>query len=610
VCAGTLVADALALAYGPNDPSAAPVDTRALRRQVVCQRQIGRAVRSYVGRELTRVVRGRRRRGAGARAPATLRALTRKCKLAVARDASGVVVPAVGPQCAAAVGAPDRRIEPAALRDCLRTLLGVWVEGAGPRPEPLRPNIVFILSDDQRWDTLDATHSPGGAFVMPRLKAELIDHGVRFTNAFMTTPLCCPSRASILRGQYAHRTGVYKNSGANGGADDFTDDVSMGTILQGAVHPPAGGTGYHTAFIGKYLNGYAQLWPRGSPPYVPPGWNEWHAMKNVAYYDYTIVENGVEVRYGAAEADYSTDVLREKARAFIAGAAARGQPFFLYLAPKAPHGPFTPAPRHDGMFSLLPPWRPPSYNEPDVADKPAWLQSTPPLSDAQQAALDAVRIKQLEMLQAVDELIGGNPAYGIEGIMDALRAADVLDRTMVVYFSDNGWHWGEHRTSAKNKPYEESIRSPLVIRYPALAPLPRTETRFALNIDLCATFAELAGVTPPIIQDGTSLMRLLDHTAPTWRTDFLTEGWPSGRVWATVREARWKYTELPVDETDPATTFEYELYDLADDPGELNNVAGDPAHAQRLVDMGLRLRQLRPNWPGDANPNGPDPDED
>ena len=189
------------------------------------------------------------------------------------------------------------------------------------------------------------------------------------------------------------------------------------------------------------------------------------------------------------------------------------QPFFLHLSFKAPHGPFEPAPRHVGKFAGLPHWRPASYNEPDVSDKPTWVQNTPQLTPAEQADLDDIRIAQLEMLQAVDEAIGGSTTYGITGIMQHLRNLGIADNTIVVYFADNGWHWGEHRSQAKNKPYEESIRSPMFVRYPKLAPLPRVESRIALNIDLCPTFVELARARrrdppPTIAFDGTSLVRL------------------------------------------------------------------------------------------------------
>jgi arylsulfatase A-like enzyme len=150
----------------------------------------------------------------------------------------------------------------------------------------------------------------------------------------------------------------------------------------------------------------------------------------------------------------------------------------------------------------------------------------------------------------------------------------------------------------------------MFVYYPKLVPLPRVDTSFALNIDLAPTFAELAGAGVPIAHDGDSLLRVLDGTAPSWRTDFLTEGWPSSHPWATVREAQWKYTEIPVTPGDPATAFELELYDLLNDPYELQNVATDPQHAARISAMATRLRALRPNWPVDSDPGGADPPED
>lgn len=611
-CAGTLVTDAVALAYGANDPAAAAiVDRNGLRDQLRCQKKIGTAVASYVGSKLKDLVRGKDPVEAEARARKQLDKLPTYCALDVLQDPSTLLVPSVGPQCAAAVPAtPGAPVDPAALRDCLVTLFGVWVDRYGPNPQPLRPNILFILSDDQRWDTTGPVHSLNGQDdVMPRTRAELGASGVELTEAFMTTPLCCPSRSSILTGQYAHRTGVYKNGGNNGGADDFADASTIATWLQSA--------GYRTSLIGKYLNGYAQLWTNGNPPYVPPGWTEWRGMKNVAYFDYTIVEPDgvggyVEVPYGHADADYSTDVLREKAKTFISDSVTAGEPFFLYLAFKAPHLPQIPAPRHDGLFQSLTPWRPPSWNEPDVSDKPTWIKGPPEIPLQNAAQLDQIRIDQLEMLQAVDEAIGGNPSFGITGIMEHLRNLGVADNTIVVYFADNGWLWGEHRLRAKNQPYEESIRAPMFVRYPKLAPLPRVETRFALNIDLAPTFAELAGVGAPLATDGESLLHVLDGTQPaaSWRTDFLAEAWPGSHPWAVVRESQWKYTEIPVTPGAANTTFERELYDLDADPYEEDNVATEPGNAARITAMATRLRQLRQNWPVDSDPNGPDPEED
>lgn len=605
-CAGSLVTDANNLAYGLTP--LAEVDTHLLRDQLKCQKRIGKAVAHYVGTKLRLLIKGRTPAEADAKATKHLDRLPDFCDVRVAQDpGTGIILPTVGPQCAAAIGVPAGTVNTLALRDCLRQLGEVWVDRWGPDPQPLRPNIIFILSDDQRWDTTDDTHSPvPGQNIMPGLRSELGGAGAEFVNAFMTTPLCCPSRSSILAGQYSHTTGVYTNGGTNGGADDFDDSVSIGTILQSY--------GYRTGFHGKYMNGYNALWDDMiDPPYVPPGWNDWQVFKQPRYFDYVMIENGVEVAYGSADSDYSTDVLREKAKQFITDSAALGQPFFLHLSFKAPHGPFTPAPRHDGLFAALAPWRPASHNEPDVSDKPTWVQNTNPLTPAQIADLDDTRIKQLEMLQAVDEAIGGSTTYGITGIMQHLRNLGIADNTIVIYFSDNGWHWGEHRYRAKNKPYEESIRTPMFVYYPKLVPLPRVDDRFALNIDFCPTFAELAqrptDPAPPITFDGVSLVRLIDGTAPSWRTDFLTEGWPNTHVWASVREAGWKYTELPVMPGDPLTTFEIELYDLVNDPLELNSLHDDPVQAGRIANMAARLRQLRPLWPLDSDPAAELPEE-
>jgi len=609
-CAGSLVSDANNLAYGLG--ALAEVDKRLLRDQLKCQKRIGKAVTHYVGTKLRYLIRGKTVAEAEAKAIKQLDKLTDLCAVSVVQDSgSGIVLPRVGPQCGAAIGVPAGTVDtvdPTKLRTCLRQLGEVWVDRWGPNPQPLRPNILFILSDDQRWDTTDDTHSPvPGQNIMPGLRSELGGSGVEFVQAFMSTPLCCPSRSSILRGQYSHTTGVYTNTGVHGGADEFVplEGETVATLLQGA--------GYRTGFFGKYLNGYAALWPDANTPYIPVGWTVWGAFKQPKYFDYILVENGAPVSYGSTAADYSTDVLREKAKQFITDSVALGQPFFLELALKAPHGPFEPAPRHAAMFSTLAPWRPDSYNEPDVSDKPDWVKNTPQLTQAEQDALDDIRLNQLRMLQAVDEAIGGSTTYGITGIMQHLRNLGVADNTFVVYFSDNGWQWGEHRFQAKNKPYEESIRSPMFIRYPKLAPLPRVESQFALNIDLCPTFVELAlratDPQPAITFDGTSLVRLTDGTAQNWRTDFMTEGWPNTHVWASVRDQRWKYTELPITPGDPMTGFEYELYDLQTDPLELNNVEGVLANAQRKIDMKARLHQIRPAWPSDSDPTVEDPDE-
>ena len=625
-CADSLVADAIALGYGPNNPPTAKIHKTALADQFACQQQIGKAAYDFIGKKLQYRIQGKSSAETEVLARAEIDRIPDFCMVPVAQDVSGVVLPAVGPQCAAALGPPGTRVDPVKLRDCLLTLFNTWVDRVAPNPQPLRPNIVLILTDDQRWDTLGSEHSSDRTTpVMSVVQNELVASGVKFTNGFVTTSLCCPSRASILSGQYAHSHGVLTNNGPNGGAKAFRDASTLATWLQGA--------GYRTGLYGKYLNRYQDF-----GIYIPPGWNEWHAFSGeVKYFDYKLLENGVPVSYGSTPADYSTDILAAKAVQFIKASA--GQPFFLYFAAKPPHEPATPAPRHTGLFAGVAPWRPPSYNEADVSHKPQWVRELTFNTQAQ-AKVDALRINMLESLQAEDEAVAA--------IMKTLRDLNLMDNTFVVFTSDNGYAWGEHRWHKKNCPYDECTRVPLVIRYPKLAPLPRVETRFGLNIDLAPTFAELAGATPPAGVEGQSMVRLLDGTAAGWRQEILTEGfkdpkpfsasarnffwdiehlknpkrtftamrhfarryrirmldvatpaWGEGtipegfkdpkRTFASVRNYAWQYTEY--------RNGDKELYHLAVDPYELQNVLPDPANASLVATMAARLRELYPGWP-------------
>lgn len=582
-CSGTLVSDAMKLAWGANDPPAAAVDRAALRDQIDCQKTIGKAVASFVGKKLGYLVRGLSPTDAETRARRSIDKIPLKCLVIVAQDVSGVILPDVGPQLDAAVPGPNHVVDGTSLADALVTLLETWVDRVGPNPTPLRPNILFILTDDQRFDTIDTTHSIDGTTpVMPTVMSEIVNKGVRFQNGFVTTDLCAPSRSSLLTAKYSHTTGVHDNGGTDGGFEAFNDASTIPVWLKAA--------GYHTGMYGKYINGYNL-----GAPYIPPGWDEWHAFKNVAYFNYTLEDNGAEVAYGSADTDYSTDVLRDLAVQFIHDAPT-DQPFFLYFAPKAPHAPATPAPRHAGMFSAVPPWRPPNYNEADVSDKPLWVQLIAPWGPTKQANQDTFDRHQLECLQSVDEAVAA--------LLQALTDIGQLDNTIIIFQSDNGYSWGSHRWEPKQCEYEECMRVPLAIRYKPLAPLPRVETGFGLNIDHGLTLAELAGATPDPGAEGTSMVRLLDGTAPSWRSDFLEEHWDgtpgdetdvgSIPTYAEVRGVPWKYNELH--------TGEIELYDVLADPFELTNVASDPANAATVATLAARLRVLRPNWP--ASPSG------
>ena len=210
--------------------------------------------------------------------------------------------------------------------------------GASPAAadEPL-PNIVLIVTDDQRFDSL---------WALPNINEEVVARGTNFTQAHVVLPLCCPARASILTGQYAHTTGVYGNGAdpRGGGFAGFDDTTTLATVLDAA--------GYRTGLVGKYLNGY----PDG---YIPPGWDRWVGLSASSgnYYEYNLTEDDAVVHYGSAPEDYLTDVLARKALGFLDAAAPR--PFFLLWTPFAPHGSATPAPEHDHAFDGLPPWRPP-----------------------------------------------------------------------------------------------------------------------------------------------------------------------------------------------------------------------------------------------------------
>jgi arylsulfatase A-like enzyme len=423
------------------------------------------------------------------------------------------------------------------------------------------PNIVVILTDDQRWDTL---------WAMPNLQSELVAPGMTFTNAFVVNSLCCPSRATILTGKYSHTTLVYDDVGAYGGFAAFRDKQTVARWLHD--------DGYHTGLIGKYLNGYKE----SKVGYIPPGWDRWFALLQGSdtgmkyYYDYSVSDQGVLKSYGSDEADYSTDVLAGQADSFIR-TSAPGQPLFLYFATSAPHEPATPPVRYANEFSDLPPARPPNYNEADVSDKPTYVRNVNLLGHRQIDAIDALRVDQYRALLAVDDAIGT--------IVTALADTGRLSNTLIVFASDNGYTWGEHRRRGKLVPYEESIRIPLVVRYDPLVLTPGTDDHLVTNLDLASTFTEVSGATGKALE-GMSLVPLLSRSSVTWRDDFLVEHM-NGRVVPGYCALR--------DETSLYVTYqtgEEELYDLTADPYELDNRAYDPTFASTVAADRTRLQEL------------------
>lgn len=393
-----------------------------------------------------------------------------------------------------------------------------------------RPNILVIMTDDQSHDTLTSQF-------MPRTSAEIADQGVRFPHAYATTALCCPSRASFLTGRYAHAHGVHVN-------DDQLSGPTVANLLQDS--------GYHTGLVGKYLNSW--------PGTRRPEYDFWAAW--IGGYMNPLMNIQGRERYVRG---YQTHVLRDYALQFLREAPA-DRPFCLFFTPHAPHMPATPAPGDVHLYEDLPPWRPPSFNPPTEDGAPKWLANQPLLTDAEiRTDVDDLRRRQLACLASVDEAVGE--------ILDLLRRQGRLDNTFIVFWSDNGYFWGEHRLIHKNRVYEEASRIPFAVRYPPLVASPRVENGFVANIDLAPTMCDLAGIPVPASMDGRSLLPLLSGGA-RWRDSLLLEGWPEQSItegYRAVRTDRLVYAENDGDLP--------ELYDVESDPYEMTNLAADPSHS-------------------------------
>jgi N-acetylglucosamine-6-sulfatase len=413
------------------------------------------------------------------------------------------------------------------------------------------PSILLIVTDDQRWDTL---------WAMPEVRRLLVGRGVTFTEAFTTSSLCCPSRASILTGAYPHTTGVYRQGSLYGGFRSFEDDTTIATVLRDA--------GYRTGYFGKYLDAYQSAALAG---YIPPGWDRWAAFVHAEYHDYGLTIDGTVERFGTRPEEYSTDVLGELAERFI---RTTGGPVFAVFAPAAPHAPAIPAEVDARAFEGLPAWRPPSFNEPDVDDKPAYVRAFERLGPARIEQLDRLRRDQYRTLQAVDRAV----ARLIEAFADTGRLADAL----VIFTSDNGLLWGEHRWVRKEVPYEEAIRVPLVVRADAVVGDVRSDAHLVGNIDLAPTMADIAGVDLP--GDGRSLRPLLSGDEGEWRDAILIEhlrGANPVPTYCAVRTDRYLFAAYG--------TGERELYDLSVDPYQLRNLAGTgPGGTQERLERALR----------------------
>ncbi len=484
-------------------------------------------------------------------------------------------------------------------------------EGGAAKEKPEPPNVVLILTDDLALEDVNEESLEH----MPNLRS-LMEEGTTFENAFVSNSLCCPSRATILRGQYTHNHQVLHNEPPLGGFEKFRflghEDSTMATWLQDR--------GYRTAFFGKYMNGYGGT-------HIPPGWGEWYGVSG-NFLSNDLNENGRIVRYDP-DRYHLDDVLSEKASDYVERTAGADppffvsdRPFFMWIGTKAPHQPASPAPRHEDDLEDVRLPQPSSFDEKDVSDKPGWIKDNPPLGPNTVGYMEELHRKRLQSMLAVDDMIGD--------LMDSLKKSGELEDTYVFFTSDNGFHLGQHRLGAgKWTAYDEDIRVPLVVHGPGV-PEGETLPHLVLNNDLAPTFAGLGGAKTPSFVDGRSLKPLLDEE-PTpqedWRSAFVVEGvaerggvphppfidesevvplltgdplpkdWRRtsattaelserwGRPWQkAVRTKNYLYAEYK--------TGEHELYDLRKDPHQLNNFY-ESASPQLVGRLEARLDALR-----------------
>jgi arylsulfatase A-like enzyme len=440
---------------------------------------------------------------------------------------------------------------------------------AGPRP-----NVLVIQTDDQTLESMR---------VMPNVRRLLAAQGVTFANSFVSLSECCPSRATLLTGQYAHNHGVLSNHHPSGGYYKLNNANTLAVWLRRS--------GYYTAMVGKYLNEYGN---RGQSE-VPPGWSEWYVRSdNPSYYDYTINHNGRLSKVGGAPADYSTDRFARHTITLLRARARSRQPFFIYTGFFAPHGATPPererylsgldapipARRHLGRYDRVPLPRPPSFNETNIADKPESISEQELIPADRVAAITRGYRRQLESLLAVDE--------AVRSIVTTLSQTRQLGRTMIVFTSDNGFINGEHRIpDGKLLPYEPSIRVPLIVRGPGV---PRGQVRRQLvaNVDLAPTIAAVARARPGRVMDGLSLMGFIRQAGRVSTRSILLESGvrvQEENQFAGIRTSRYTYVEF--------ANGERELYDNLRDRHQLVNQAANRAMSAARAGLARRLAVLR-----------------
>ncbi len=453
---------------------------------------------------------------------------------------------------------------------CLAALAGVGCDEARHEPALPKANIVVIVTDDQASSTLS---------YMPNAQKLLVREGTLFPNFFINDPICCPSRVTILLGQYRHNHRIERSEG--GCAFRFFREgmprKSFGALVRAA--------GYRTGYVGKYLNSHqaylALHGPDDREDHLLEGWDDYHILVDASYSGFQLHENGEITDVPRSRRGYQTDVLAKLATNFIAESAASGEPFFLFVAPGAPHPPAQSAWRHRNAFEGVVAPRIPSFDEVDVSGQPA-LRHTRRLSMRQMVAIDMRYRKQLQALQAVDELV--------RDVVVELDASGQLEHTYLFFTSDNGLHFGEHRIQrGKGTPFEEAVRVPLIVRGPGVV-RDRVVRQLASNVDILPTVLDLLGEPPAEGVDGRSLVSLFGplRESPAWRNAIVLESRHEQRNqgvpgFAAVRTDRFKWIEYE--------TGERALYDLEADPYETTNIY-DSENRETAEALSLWLREL------------------
>lgn len=438
--------------------------------------------------------------------------------------------------------------------------VGLMALGAAPllAEEKKRPNIVFIVSDDHRWDVMSCMGHP---FMKTPNMDRLAKEGARFANAFVTTSLCSPSRACFLTSKYVHNHGIANNS------------TPFPTATQTTFPQLLKKSGYETAFVGK--------WHMDGQIDVQPGFDRWVSFKaHGRYIDPVFIIDGKPT----PQTGHMTDLLTKYAVDWLK--QEHKSPFLLYLAHKAPHAKPTPEQRNANLYADAK-IEPPANSADPLVGKPEWQRKWP--SIARNAVLQSGRKEYEDAVRDYCRTVNGIDD-SIGQVLDTLKVTGKLDNTIVIYCSDNGFYLGDHGLWDKRSAYDESLRIPFLVRFPGVVKPGRVIDQMALNIDLAPTLLDLAGASIPSDMQGRSMRSLLEGKATPWRKDFLYEyfeekPYPETPSVVAVRTPDWKYVEYPQDIP--------ELYDLKNDPTEMKNLAADAKYADRLKDMRQRLARLK-----------------